>query len=197
MSSTSKSSSKPSGLVLDPEVLMDSIKNHSPSQKNSELGIILTEVEDCSPEHTKHREKMVTSFLNFLLQHPKYEGYMDFVDVQGLHMPRLWASVMREPEGTPETKTRSKSVLANSMLVDFAVSLVMKKPGKDGCPFYQPSSQNQMMRTLLAAMHDDYMWDYTMEKSFNFKGGVQKVLNELYQVRMKKYPRVSVKIGIR
>ena len=48
-----------------------------------------------------------------------------------------------------------------------------------------------MMRTLLAAMKDEYMWDYTLDGSFKFPGGVTKVMTKLFQAQMEKFPRVS------
>ena len=98
------------------------------------------------------------------------------------------------PACLPDTggDLRFKVKLVNEMLVDFAASMKLAKPAKDVCPFLQPSTQCQYLRSLLAGMKDDYGWDFTLDSSFNFKGGVKAVLDQLFQKRRKEYGNVSI-----
>ena len=74
MKTNTGSNSNTDCLVLDLQFLMNTIYSHVSSEKNSLLGVIFVEVENCSQKYTKYRVTMVNSFLNFLLKHPNYEG---------------------------------------------------------------------------------------------------------------------------
>ena len=151
---------------------------------NSELGIHLHEVDDCSDEHKQHKHRMRVTLSVFCSQHPKFQNQMKLVNHNGVSMPLLFAACV--PDGIDDA---SKIKLANSFLVEFSASLRMKKP-RNGCPFYQPSTHAQMLRTLLSAMQESYGWTYTLDGTFNFKGGVKKVTTKLFQARIKKYEKV-------
>ena len=103
-------------------------------------------------------------------------------------VPKIVCAVMPDNLGDDRFKVK----LVNEMLVDFAASMKLSKPGKESCPYLQPSTQCQYLRSLLAGMKDDYGWEYTLDQSFNFKGGVKTVLDHLFQKRRKDYNKVSV-----
>ena len=133
---------------------------------------------------------MKSDFFDFLKKHEKYAPFMKMVKSPhgDITVPKIVCAVMPDNDGDE----RSKVKLVNEMLVDFAASMKLAKPGKGSCPYLQPSTQCQYLRSLLAGMKDDYGWDFTLDQSFNFKGGVKTVLDHLFQKRRKDYNKVSV-----
>ena len=87
--------------------------------------------------------------------------------------------------------TQVKLELVNAMLCDWQVDLVMKKKPKEGsdrsCPYYSPSTQNQMLRTFYAHMAKHHGWKYTESNFKGWKGCVDGVLGEIYAQRLKVY----------
>ena len=68
----------------------------------------------------------------------------------------------------------------------------LKKPtgsyGENECPFYQPSSQNKMIRNLLAGLKHKYGYMPWRFNEFKFTGGFASVLTRIYSDRQKRYP---------
>ena len=136
-------------------------------EKNTEINAYLNELDSACEPHQRHKHRMRMSFLNFAKTHPKFKDLMEDVTRNGKTMPSFFymcASVEGENNSI-------KARLANELLCEFSAGLKMKKVGKAGCPFYQPSTHSQMLRTLLSAMKDHYNWHFTLDKSFNFVGG--------------------------
>ena len=187
MSDNAKETSMP---MLDAVKAYDatelSIALNRDTQVNEEIGAFLTDIDDSCEQHMKHKNRMMTTFTSFLQRCPKFSPLMDYVDHKGTAMPRLFAMCACETD----EDTSVKAKIANTMLAEFSAQLRMKKP-RNGCPWYQPSSHSQMLRTLLAAMKVTYGWDYCFDSSFNFSGGVSKVTSALYKVRAEKYDTVS------
>ena len=60
---------------------------------------------------------------------------------------------------------------------------------KDGeCPFLEPNTQSTYIHTFLAYMKEDYGWEYSMDKDFNFVGGFRAKMQKLYAERAKVWP---------
>ena len=55
------------------------------------------------------------------------------------------------------------------------------------CPYYQPSVQNQHVRTFFGMMKERYGWDYSFKKDFSFTGGLVPFLKKLYAKRHEEY----------
>ena len=87
--------------------------------------------------------------------------------------------------------TQPKLELVNSMLCDWQVDLQLKrKPkagGKKECPFYSPSTQNQLLRTFYSHMGKHHGWRFTENNFKGWKGCVDGLLAELYAQRLKLY----------
>ena len=93
---------------------------------NQEVGAFLTELDDSCEAHQKHKERMRTSFVRFLLRHPKFAPLMDYVDCRGTSMPRLFAAC----SSVKGEDVSVKAKVANTMLAEFSALLQMKNPAK-------------------------------------------------------------------
>ena len=81
-------------------------------------------------------------------------------------------------------KTPEKVQIANKALIDW-MAVMRKKAGKSvKVPWYQPSTQNQRLRTLMGSTAKQYGWRYDVA-DFSFKGGLKGFLNWLYDRRYK------------
>lgn len=86
-------------------------------------------------------------------------------------------------------KTPTKVMIANKALIDWMASMKKKSPGSK-CIWYQPSTQNQRLRTFLGSCNKRYGW--TLEiGDFNFKGGLKGFVDKLYAKRFKEFANVS------
>ena len=87
--------------------------------------------------------------------------------------------------------TQPKLELVNSMLCDWQVDLQLKrKPkagGKKECPFYSPSTQNQLLRTFYSHMGEHHGWRFSENNFKGWKGCVNGLLVQLYAQRLKLY----------
>ena len=176
--------------TLCPKVLCELVQSKEPSV-HPELGVTLSDVASGGVQHRTHKGNMKRAFFNFLNRHEKYAPFMDPVLHSGVHVPRMIVSCMPDSGGDSKSKVK----LVNEMLVDFAAGMKLSKPPKDGrCPFLQPSTQCQYLRTLLTGMKDDYGWDFKLDSSFKFKGGVKTVVDQLFEKRRTEYDTVSTSV---
>lgn len=67
----------------------------------------------------------------------------------------------------------------------------MRKKSKNppDFPWYQPSTQNQRLRTLLGSTSKTYGWQYDVA-DFSFKGGLKGFLDKLYKKRYIEFGKV-------
>ena len=64
-----------------------------------------------------------------------------------------------------------------------------KSTKNDRCPWYQPSTQNQRLRTLLGSLSKKYDWKVDIG-DFSFLGGLKGFLDKLYTKRFSEYRKV-------
>ena len=70
-----------------------------------------------------------------------------------------------------------------------------KSKNSSDFPWYQPSTQNQRLRTLLGSTSKEYGWKYKMS-DFSFKGGLKGFLDKLYSKRYKEFGKgISVMLS--
>ena len=172
---------------LSAKTLFDLVKSTEDYKVNPELGVSLDEVVHGGAEYRTYKRKMKKSFFSFLKKDTKYALYMKNVRYNKVVVPRIVIACNPDTEGSLQSKCK----VVNEMLTDFAATMKLKNPPKEGCPYLQPSTQCQYLRTLLAGMRDDYGWDYTLDSSFNFKGGVKAVVDQLFEKRRRDFPEVS------
>ena len=86
-------------------------------------------------------------------------------------------------------KTPAKVQLANKALIDWMAVMKKKSNKPSEVKWYQPSTQNQRLRTLLGSLSKQYDWRFDIN-DFSFKGGLKAFLNNLYQKRFKEYGKV-------
>ena len=80
-------------------------------------------------------------------------------------------------------------MIANKALIDWMASMKKKSPGSK-CIWYQPSTQNQRLRTFLGSCSKRYDWSFEIS-DFNFKGGLKGFIDKLYAKRFQEFACVS------
>ena len=87
-------------------------------------------------------------------------------------------------------KTHQKKYLVNQMICDWQVRYQkVRISKKKECPFYQPSAQNQHLRTFFGAMKKHYDWQWADSDFKGFRGCLHGVIEELYCQRRLQYVR--------
>ena len=88
-------------------------------------------------------------------------------------------------------RTPEKTQIVNKAIVYWMRHLKKTKITKrDKFTFYQPVTQNQMLRTFIGHMSKSYFWAFDIE-DFDFAGGVNAELKAMYEKRYKLYGKVS------
>jgi hypothetical protein len=84
-----------------------------------------------------------------------------------------------------------KRSLANLALIEWQGRTRMKNvKGDSKLIWYQPSTQNQRLRTFFGTMCQRFDWQFTLN-SFLYAGGLDGFLKALYSSRLQKYADVS------
>jgi len=122
------------------------------------------------------------------------EKYKDLLIVVGnpvkkgnepLRVERIFVILSNEPN-------TQKKHLANMLLCEWQADLKMKNPDPDTkCPYYQPSSQNTMIRTFFSAMKRHHDWVLGYDDFKGFEGSLSALLKVKYDERAAKYVSTS------
>ena len=127
-------------------------------------------------KHEGKRQSIFNCFDAFCKSSMKYKDLMKEVVHKGKKMAILYRSCA---ESYKEDTFDNKAKVANRVISDFAAQMKMKKGGN-----YQPNSQAQLIRTLIAYMHDNFEWNFSIDRDFKQeKGGLPAVLSKLFQTR--------------
>ena len=70
------------------------------------------------------------------------------------------------------------------------MAVCKKKSAAAKCPWYQPSTQNQRLRTLFGSCAKRFDWQIEVG-DFDFKGGLKGFVETLYMKRYKEFADVS------
>ena len=153
---------------------------------NPELGVASHLVDDCSAGFTLKKTRVKEDLLEYLYKSAKWSPYMFSVTLNREVVPFLMMKCSATLSAGDE---KLKRRLANKILVDFCCDLKRQKPltSDENCPYFMPSTQNTYVRTLLTSLGESYGWHYSLDRDFNYKGGLKKVLSALYQTRGKKF----------
>ena len=90
-------------------------------------------------------------------------------------------------------RTPAKMQIANKAVVDWMRTIKKQKITKrDKFTWYQPVTQNQMLRTFIAHMSKTFFWPFDLD-DFNFSGGVIAEMKKMYEQRYKLYGKVSIR----
>ena len=84
-------------------------------------------------------------------------------------------------------KTLKKKYLLNSMLVDWLIRFKKLNAHNVKVPYYQPSCQNQYIRTFFANMKKHYGWNWSEGDFKGFKGSLAGAMMECYKARRKEF----------
>ena len=89
-------------------------------------------------------------------------------------------------------KNSQKLLLANKAIIDWMGT--MKKKSGNGksvkCEWYQPSTQNQRLRSFFSSVTKRFDWRYGTP-DFSFTGGLVGFLKTMYLKRHTEYKKVS------
>ena len=143
------------------------------------------------PHTERHQwliDEVTNDFLSCLAKMPsdKWKDALVPVPRKGLQGEKTGPKILVELGGR---KTLVKVQLANKALIDW-MSLMKKKncrPGK--VEWYQPSTQNQRLRTFLGNCSKHYDWNVELS-DFSFKGGLKGFIDKLYAKRFKEHKEV-------
>ena len=91
-------------------------------------------------------------------------------------------------------KTPSKVMLLNKALIDW-MAVCKKKSSNKKCQWYQPSTQNQRLRTLFGSCVKRFDWQIEVG-DFEFKGGLKVFIGDLYMKRYKEFKDVSFFLSV-
>ena len=87
-------------------------------------------------------------------------------------------------------RTPEKLQIANKAMVKWMRILKkIKLTRNDKFTWYQPVTQNQMLRTFIGHMSKTFFWPFDLD-DFNFPGGVNAELKKMYEERYKLYGKV-------
>ena len=86
-------------------------------------------------------------------------------------------------------KTKEKIELANQFMIDWQ-SKTRKKGKNNKCPFYQPCTQSQRLRTFIGTMSKKFFWDMKLE-DFTEDKMLVPFMEKLFEQRRKKFKLVG------
>ena len=177
---------------LDPESLLEAITKHESifiPTDDSRLAI-------AALPHTQQHEYLIDTVTNdFLLclanvPNSKWSDALKPVKFKTFGNKASHPRILVDIGGA---KTHTKIMIANKALIDWMSSMKKKSPGAK-CIWYQPSTQNQRLRTFLGSCSKRYDWSFEIS-DFNFKGGLKGFVDKLYAKRYREFSRVSTRVN--
>ena len=175
---TTKNSSTESPAILSSSLKkLNKIKSQSPK------------AEPHTVQHARHINVCVADFLTCLENHGQ-NAYDDLLRTVKHTYPdgeKKQAAKILVLLGGP--KTTEKVQIANKAIVLWQRH-TQKKKMTNNFVWYQPTTQNQRMRTFFSCVQSLYGWEMKLE-TFDFTGGVIPECNKLYRQRYKTFGKVS------
>lgn len=149
---------------------------------------------DCT-DTTKAYSRTATRVINNFIQHldnvltyrelmtrvrnPFHTGYVDE------SVPTVIPKVFVDLSGIV---SHGKIRLANRLVCSWQHEFKMQVPNAETkCPFYQPASQNNLVRVFFSAMNRRYGWVIGLNELSGFPGCLTAMLNKLYATRKEEY----------
>ena len=177
--------------------LLDDVKEFNqinPPNNDSVLAI------DALP-HTKAHESRINQvlddYVNCLLCYKnKWEKLLTLERFDGpgnyVRAPKILIAIGGD-------KSNTKTQLANLSLIDWMAITKKKKANSDEGsklkmsrnPYYQPSTQNQRLRTFFGTVQRIFNWQYQLS-DFDFNSGLTGFINKLYIKREKEFGKVML-----
>jgi hypothetical protein len=150
----------------------------------TEEGVKLVEATTYGKRHASRRANVVAKLTQSILDNQDTLGTLAEMERVGYELvPNAFKTLGGE-------KSLDKIQLASNMLWLFTKDLKNSK-AKDGeCPYLQPNSQNTYVRSLVAAMNEEFDWRYSLEQDFNFQGGYNARVRTMYGERAEEWPGV-------
>ena len=143
------------------------------------------------PHTIRHQyliDEVTSDFITALSKFPdnKWKSALNPVEHKGVTGKKSYPRILVEVGGL---KTPSKIMLLNKALIDW-MAVCKKKSAAAKCPWYQPSTQNQRLRTLFGSCAKRFDWQIEVG-DFDFKGGLKGFIETLYMKRYKEFADVS------
>ena len=124
------------------------------TEEHSELGQRVSNVSSHSKEYIKEKKRLIASLTAFALSHPKWKKWMTKVPFgKGGEAYKLFADCAIFDGKYPAEKVQ----IANKLLVDYSLSMLQTNGS-----YFQPSTHVRKIRTLMAAMSEEYWWEYSI-----------------------------------
>ena len=199
---TPKSTGSPSSI----KSLLIGIKTYNSSHTPENQSILAAK----SLPHTSKHESLINSvlddFVNCLSSYKdkKWANLLEHIPFDG---PGTYTSAPKILIVLGGDKNGDKLQLANFSLIDWMAATKKKAKKKktvakknknetdedgcdiDLCPWYQPSTQNQHLRTFFGTVQRVFGWQF-QQSDFNFNSGLNGFIKDLYALREKEFGQV-------
>ena len=188
---------KPSTRSLSLLTLLDNVKKYNDRVAPDNDSILALDSLPHTKSHESHLNSVLDDYVNCLscYKEDKWTELLKPVKFDGPSFstaPYILVEIGGE-------KTPIKTQLANLSLIDWMAASqkkVVKAPktkGKKlklgGIPYYQPSTQNQRLRTFFGTVSRVFTWQYDL-CDFNFNRGLNGFIKDLYAKREKEFGKV-------
>ena len=170
--------------------LLNGVTQHELDHKRNNDSVLATSALPHTKKHQYLIDKVTNDFLSALANVPGDKWSPALVPVQYKSVngkkkaPKILVSIGGK-------KTPAKVALANKALIDWMST--MRKKGGGKCIWYQPSTQNQRLRTLLGSCAKRFGWEVKIE-DFCFENGLKGFLDALYAKRYKEFGKVRYRV---
>ena len=173
---------------MSPESLLDAITKHEAIFIPTDDSLLAV----AALPHTQQHEYLIDSVTNDFLQTLANVPNSKWTEALKPVKFKTFGKKTRHPKILVDIggeKNPTKVMIANKALIDWMAAMKKKSAGAK-CIWYQPSTQNQRLRTLLGSCSKRYNWTFEIS-DFNFKGGLKGFVDKLYAKRFKEFANVS------
>ena len=159
-------------------------------KKLQKIDLDTTDALPHTQKHDAHIRKVCDSYVKILSSYgDKWKNLLKETEFELANGKKVTVPLIFTELGGE--RNPAKLQIGNKSMVDWMRELKkMKITKKDKFTWYQPVSQNQMLRTFIGHMSKTFFWPFDLD-DFNFSGGVNAELKKMYEQRYKLYGKVS------
>ena len=141
-----------------------------------------------SEDHARRRKKIQDELIKVVAENRDLIGAMGELVEDTRRKGRLVPLVFQYLGGE---KTQAKINLVSTLLWKLFRGMKNTKAAEGECPYLEPDSENTKLRCLMAAMREDFRWNYNILTDFNFEGGFAARMKDLRATRMNDWPEYA------
>ena len=184
--------------------LLDSLKDFNRTHRPDNDAVLALDALPHSKKHESHINKVLDDYIQCLAcyKNEKWTNLLTEVRFDGPGSFTTAPKILVEIGGP---KTNTKTQLANLSLIDWMAVTKKKytKPANlsgsklkmEGVPYYQPSTQNQRLRTFFCTVQTVFNWQYQLS-DFDFQQGLTGFINKLYLKREQEFGKVTIYFNV-